>query len=64
VRYANGDIDPLIAVPTALFVFLGAKVGAWLVPRTPNARLKLIFGWVAVAIALLMIMRALGFDLR
>lgn len=64
VRYANGDVDPLIAVPTALFVFLGAKVGAWLVPRTPNARLKQIFGWVAIAIALLMIMRALGFDIR
>ena len=63
VRYANGDVDPLIAVPTALFVFLGAKVGAWLVPRTPNARLRLIFGWVAIIIAALMIMRALGIDL-
>ena len=63
VRYANGDVDPLLAVPTALFVFLGAKVGAWLVPRTPNARLKMIFGWVSIVIALLMIMRALGFDI-
>lgn len=60
VRYANGDIDPLIAVPTALFVFLGARVGAWLVPRTPNARLRLIFGWVALAITALMVMQALG----
>lgn len=60
VRYAHGDIDPLIAVPTALFVFLGARVGAWLVPRTPNARLKKIFGWVAVVIAILMILQALG----
>jgi len=63
VRYANGDVDPLIAVPTALFVFLGAKVGAWLVPRTPNARLKMIFGWVAIIIAALMILRALGIDI-
>jgi uncharacterized protein len=60
VRYSHGDIDPLIAVPTALFVFLGARAGAWLVPRTPNARLKLIFGWVALLIAGLMLLQALG----
>jgi hypothetical protein len=65
VRYANGDIDPLIAVPTALSVFLGARVGAWLVPRTPNALLRLIFGWVAIIIAALMILQALGiYNLR
>jgi len=60
VRYANGDIDPLIAVPTALFVFLGARVGSWLVPRTPNALLRKIFGWVALVIAALMILQAVG----
>jgi uncharacterized membrane protein YfcA len=60
VRYAHGDIDPLIAVPTALFVFLGARSGAWLVPRIPSARLKLIFGWVAFLIAAFMLLQALG----
>lgn len=60
VRYTGGDVNPLIAVPTALTVFLGARVGAWLVPRTPNARLKRIFGWVAIVIAALMILEALG----
>ncbi len=60
VRYAHGDVNPLIAVPVALSVFLGARVGAWLVPRTPNARLRQIFGWVAIAIAMLMILQALG----
>lgn len=60
VRYAHGDVDPLLAVPTALFVFLGARAGAWLVPRIPNARLKLIFGYVALAIAALMLLQALG----
>jgi uncharacterized protein len=60
VRYAHGDIDPLIAVPTALFVFLGARVGAWLVPRTPTVRLKTIFGWVALIIAVLMLLQAVG----
>jgi uncharacterized membrane protein YfcA len=62
VRYENGDIDPLIAVPVALSVFLGARVGAWLVPRTPINRLKTIFGWVALVIAALMLLRALGID--
>jgi len=60
VRYANGDIDPLIAVPTALFVFMGARVGAWLVPRTPNSLLRKIFGWVAIVIAMLMLLQAFG----
>jgi uncharacterized membrane protein YfcA len=60
VRYAHGDVDPLIAVPTALCVFLGARAGAWLVPRMPGGRLKKIFGWVAVAIAILMLLQALG----
>ena len=60
VRYANGDIDPLIAVPVALSVFLGARVGAWLVPRLPSERLRLIFAYVALAIAVLMLLQALG----
>ncbi|HEX9988253.1 MAG TPA: sulfite exporter TauE/SafE family protein [Chloroflexia bacterium] len=64
VRYAHGDIDPLVAVPTALFVFLGARVGAWLVPKIPGARLRTIFGWVAIVIAALMVMQALGFYTR
>jgi uncharacterized membrane protein YfcA len=64
VRYAQGDVNPLIAVPTALFVFLGARVGAWLVPRTPNARLRRIFGWVAIAIAALMVLQAFGVKMR
>ena len=60
VRYTHGDINLLIAVPTALSVFLGARVGAWLVPRTPNERLRIIFGWVSIVIALLMLAQALG----
>jgi uncharacterized membrane protein YfcA len=60
VRYAHGDVDPLLAVPTALCVFLGARIGAWLVPRMPGDRLRTIFGWVAVVIAVLMTLQALG----
>jgi uncharacterized membrane protein YfcA len=60
IRYANGDIDPLIAVPVALTVFLGARVGAWLVPRLPSSRLRTIFGFVAIVIAILMLLQAFG----
>jgi uncharacterized protein len=60
VRYARGDIYPLMAVPIVLFVFLGARTGAWLVPRTPNALLRQIFSWVAFVIAGMMILQALG----
>jgi uncharacterized membrane protein YfcA len=60
VRYAHGDIDPRIAVPVALFVFVGARAGAWLVPRLPSARLRKIFAFVALAIAALMLMQGLG----
>ena len=60
VRYASGDIDPRIAVPVALFVFLGARVGAWLVPRTPSALLRRIFAFVALGIAVLMLLQGLG----
>jgi uncharacterized membrane protein YfcA len=60
VRYARGDIYPLMAVPIVLFVFLGARTGAWLVPRTPNALLRQIFSWVAFLIAGMMILQALG----
>jgi len=60
VRYANGDIDPRIAVPVALFVFLGARVGAWLVPRMPSGRLRKIFAFVALGIAALMLLQAAG----
>jgi uncharacterized membrane protein YfcA len=60
VRYAQGDIDPLMAVPMVLFVFLGARTGAWLVPRTPNAMLRQIFSWVALVVAGFLILQALG----
>jgi uncharacterized protein len=60
VRYANGDIDPRIAVPVALLVFLGARAGSWLVPRTPSLLLRKIFAYVALVIAALMLLQGLG----
>jgi len=43
-----------------LFVFLGARTGAWLVPRTPNALLRQIFSWIAFVVAVMMTLQALG----
>ncbi|MDQ6694576.1 MAG: sulfite exporter TauE/SafE family protein [Chloroflexota bacterium] len=60
VRYARGDVHSLLVVPTVLAVFFGARLGAWLVPRMPTGRLKMIFGWVALLIAALMLLQALG----
>lgn len=60
VRYANGDIDPRIAVPVVLFVFLGARTGAWLVPRTRSDVLRRVFAFVALGIAVLMLLQGLG----
>jgi uncharacterized membrane protein YfcA len=60
VRYSHGDVNPLIAAPTALCVFAGARVGAWLVPRLPTSFLRRIFGWVTLFIAALMVLQAVG----
>jgi uncharacterized membrane protein YfcA len=60
VRYANGDIDPLIAVPVALTVFVGARIGAWLVPRLASSLLRTIFAYVSIVIAAMMLLQAFG----
>ncbi len=60
VRYSHGDVNPLIAAPTALCVFAGARVGAWLVPRLPTLLLRRIFGCVALFVAALMFLQAVG----
>ena len=40
VYYARGDVHPLVAVPTALGVFVGAVAGARLAPRLRVATLR------------------------
>ena len=58
IYYASGRINPLYAVPVALAVFAGARVGAALVQRIPNAQLRRIFAVVAVVVAVLMTLKA------
>ncbi len=60
IYYANGRINPLYAVPVALSVFAGARVGALLVQRLQSRVLRWIFATVAVFVALRMLLQAMG----
>jgi uncharacterized membrane protein YfcA len=60
IYYANGRINPIYAVPVALAVFAGARVGALLVQRLQSRVLRWIFAAVAVFVALRMLAQALG----
>jgi uncharacterized membrane protein YfcA len=60
VYYANGRINPLYAVPIALSVFAGARVGALLVQRLQSRVLRWLFAGVALLIALRMLVEALS----
>jgi uncharacterized membrane protein YfcA len=54
VYYSRGDVYPLVAVPTALGVFLGAVAGVRLVPRLPVDSLRKALIVVLVLVALQM----------
>ena len=60
IYYANGRINPLYAVPVALSVFAGARVGAHLVQRLQSRVLRWIFAVVALLVALRMLLEALS----
>jgi uncharacterized membrane protein YfcA len=57
---ASGVLDPLLAAPVALGVFLGARAGARIAMRLSQSSLRLIFIGVAVVFAVQMLTRALG----
>jgi uncharacterized membrane protein YfcA len=56
----RGGIDPLIAGPTALGVFLGATLGSRIAPRLDARVLRLLFVIVLLYTAVEMARRALG----
>ncbi|MDQ3938484.1 MAG: sulfite exporter TauE/SafE family protein, partial [Chloroflexota bacterium] len=58
--YSRGQIDPLLAAPVVVGVFIGAQVGARLASRVPHHALQMIFVGVALIFALQMLLRALG----
>jgi uncharacterized membrane protein YfcA len=57
---ARGDLDPLIAAPVALGMFLGARAGARLAARLQVAWLRYAFIAVSAFFAYQMISRVLG----
>lgn len=60
IYYSRGQIDPLLAGPVVVGVFLGAQAGARLASRVPQAALQLVFIAVALFFAAQMLLRALG----
>ncbi len=59
IYLGRGDVDPTIAVPVALGVLAGATIGARLLPRLSNRRVRLIFLPVLVVIGLETLARGL-----
>jgi len=58
--FAAGVLEPLLAGPVALGVFLGARVGARFATRVSQRNLQLIFVVVAAVFAVQMLARAVG----
>lgn len=63
IYLGRGDVDPRIAAPVALGVLAGATVGARLLPRLSNRRVRLVFVPVLVAIGLETLARGFGVGL-
>jgi hypothetical protein len=56
--YSRGQIDPLLAAPVVLGVFVGARLGALLATRVAQRTLQLGFAAVALLFALQMLWKA------
>ena len=55
---ARGDIDPLLAAPVVIGMFVGARIGARLSHRVPHRALSIVFVVVAAFFAFQMLWRA------
>jgi uncharacterized membrane protein YfcA len=64
IYYARGDINPLIAVPTAIGVTVGAYVGSRIGPRLRSKQLTRMFAGVMALMALQMALSAFGISFR
>lgn len=56
----RGEIDPYVAGPTAIGVFLGATVGSRIAPRIDVRWLRMVFIVVLAITAVQMLLRAIG----
>lgn len=59
VYYGRGDIHPLVVIPTALGVFAGAMLGAFILPRLRVAWLRLGLLGLLVIMGVQMLLRGL-----
>jgi uncharacterized protein len=60
IYYSRGDVNPLIAVPTAIGVTLGALVGSRLGPRLRSKHLTRLFAGIMAILAFQMGLSAMG----
>jgi uncharacterized membrane protein YfcA len=56
----HGEVDPYVAGPTAIGVFLGASLGSRIAPRIDLRALRLLFVVVLLVSAVQMVLRVLG----
>jgi uncharacterized protein len=61
--FARGEIITSVAAPIALGSALGAVLGARILMKVPNAKLRLLFVAVLIALAVQMMLAAAGIDL-
>lgn len=64
IYYSRGDINPLIAVPTAIGVTLGALAGSRIGPRLRSKHLVRMFAGVMAILAVQMALSAFGIGFR
>jgi uncharacterized membrane protein YfcA len=64
IYYSRGDINPLIAVPTAIGVTIGALAGSRIGPRLRSKQLARMFAGVMAILALQMALSAVGIGFR
>jgi uncharacterized membrane protein YfcA len=60
ISAAAGVLDPLIAAPVALGVFVGARGGAWLALRLSTRTLRIAFVGLCLLFAVQMVLKAAG----
>ncbi|HCI80418.1 MAG TPA: permease [Ktedonobacter sp.] len=60
IYFSRGDVLPVLAVPVALGILIGALVGARLLVHLSNKALRLIFLPILVVISLQMVLRGIG----
>lgn len=60
IYYSRGLVDPLLAAPVVVGVFIGARTGARISNRLPHHALQLLFVVVALIFAAQMLLKAVG----